>query len=78
MAFVVFISVSVGCVDILEPENDNTYTSEDIAPLPEFIEGFLMNAYRNLPTAHTNFTLSYASDDAVNNDPSSNPGPHEN
>lgn len=72
VALFALLSLSTGCEDVLEPENDNTYEGDVIAPLPTFIEGFLMNAYRNMPTAHTNFTLSYACDDAVNNDPSSN------
>lgn len=66
--------VLVGCFsscELLEPEDENIYDMEDITSVMTFTEGFLMNAYRNLPTAHRNFILSYASDDAVNNDPSS-------
>ena len=65
------LALYTGCESLLEPEMDNTYDADVIQPLPTYIEGFLMNAYRNLPTTHTNFTLSYACDDAVNNDPSS-------
>lgn len=72
VALFALIGLSTGCEDLLEPNKDNTYDSDVIQPLPAYIEGFLMNAYRNLPTTHTNFTLSYASDDAVNNDPTSN------
>jgi len=65
------LTLPVGC-DVLEPEDDNIYDLDDVKNVVTFVEGFLMNAYRNLPSAHTNFTLSYACDDAVTNDPSSN------
>ncbi len=71
LALFAVLALYTGCESILEPEMDNTYDADVIQPLPTYIEGFLMNAYRNLPTSHTNFTLSYSSDDAVNNDPSS-------
>ena len=35
------------------------------------LKAFLLNAYRNIPVSHNNFNLSYASDDAVNNVPTS-------
>ena len=60
-----------GC-EVLEPEDDNVYDLEDLNSVMTYTEGLLMNAYRNLPTSHSNFSLSYACDDAVNNDPSSN------
>lgn len=59
-----------GC-EVLEPEDDNVYEIEDLNSVMTYTEGLLMNAYRNLPTSHSNFSLSYACDDAVNNDPSS-------
>lgn len=70
LALITFFGLFTSC-EILEPESDNTYDLEDIKSVPTFAEGFLMNAYRNLPTSHQNFRLSYASDDAVNNDPGS-------
>ncbi len=59
-----------GC-EVLEPEPDNTSNIEDLNSVMTYTEGLLMNAYRNLPTSHSSFPLSYACDDAVNNDPSS-------
>jgi hypothetical protein len=57
--------------EVLEPEPDNTYNIEDLNSVMTYTEGLLMNAYRNLPTSHSSFPLSYACDDAVTNDPSS-------
>lgn len=71
LALCIFFSFFKSC-DVLEPENDNVYDLEDIKSVMSFTEGFLINAYRNLPTSHTNFSLSYACDDAVINNPSSN------
>lgn len=53
--------------DILEPEDDNVYDLNDIKSVVTYFEGFLIKAYRNTPTSHNTFNLSYASDDAVNN-----------
>lgn len=69
-ALVLLVGFFSSC-ELLEPEDENIYDMEDITSVMTFTEGFLMNAYRNLPTDHRNFILSYASDDAVNNDPSS-------
>lgn len=71
LALFALLAIYTGCESILEPEKEEIYDADVIQPLPTYIEGFLMNAYRNLPTTHTNFTLSYACDDAVNNDPTS-------
>lgn len=70
LALIALIGICNSC-ELLEPENENIYDMEDIKSVMTFTEGFLMNAYRNLPDDHRNFVLSYASDDAVNNDPSS-------
>lgn len=70
LALFTVLSLPYGC-DVLKPENDNIYDINDVNSVVTYVEGFLMNAYRNLPTSHTNFTLSYACDDAVNNDPTS-------
>lgn len=70
IALIIF-GLFTGC-EILEPENDNIYDLEDIRSVPAFAEGILLAAYRDLPTSHNNFNLSYAADDAVNNDPTSN------
>ncbi|MDA3823848.1 MAG: RagB/SusD family nutrient uptake outer membrane protein [Bacteroidales bacterium] len=71
LVLITLIGLSTGC-EVLEPENDNVYDLEDIKSVPAFAEGFLLNAYRNLPTSHSNFTLAYACDEAVINDPTSN------
>jgi hypothetical protein len=69
LAIITLICFS-GC-EVLEPKDDNVYDLEDLNSVMTYTEGLLMNAYRNLPTSHSNFSLSYACDDAVNNDPSS-------
>ena len=56
-----------GC-EVLEPEVSNVYTLEDAQRVVNIAEGILLTAYRDLPTNHSNFTLSYGSDDAVTND----------
>ena len=53
--------------DILEPENDNIYDKDDVIGVMTYAEGFLMKAYRLVPTSHSTFNLSYGADDAVNN-----------
>tara|TARA_B100000809_G_scaffold96952_2_gene95491 strand:+ start:3826 stop:5511 length:1686 start_codon:yes stop_codon:yes gene_type:complete len=58
--------------DILEPEDNNTYELDDVLGVMTFAEGFLINAYRNIPASHQTFTTDYGSDDAVNNDANSN------
>ena len=58
--------------NVLEPEDENIYDLEDVKAVVTFAEGLLMNPYKNLPTAHSNFPMSYASDEAVNNDPTNN------
>jgi len=57
--------------NVLEPEDENTYDLNDIKSVVTYAEGILLNAYRNIPVSHNNFNLSYASDDAVNNVPTS-------
>lgn len=69
---VVFLLSITNACDMLEPEESNVYDMNDVKSTVTFAEGILITAYRNLPTAHSNFTLSYASDDAVINNPSSN------
>jgi len=70
LVLITLIGLCTAC-EVLEPEYDNVYDLEDIKSVPAFAEGFLINAYRNLPTSHSNFTLSYACDDAVINNPAS-------
>ena len=67
---ILFLGLFSSC-EILEPEPDNIYDLDDIKSVPAFAEGFLINAYRNLPTSHSSFNLSYGSDDAVINSPTS-------
>lgn len=72
LSVIVFLSlVFTGCEDYLEPNDDNRLTLDAVLSNPEFAEGFLMKAYRGLPTNY-NFLEEVASDDAVTNDPSSN------
>ncbi len=69
--FIILLGLSNGC-DVLQPEDENTYGLDDVKSVVTYAEGFLIAAYRNIPTAHSSFNLSYASDDAVNNVPTSN------
>lgn len=64
------LGITNGC-DVLQPEDSNVYDINDVKSVVTYAEGILITAYRNIPTAHNNFILSYACDDAVNNDPSS-------
>jgi hypothetical protein len=68
--FITLLSLTNAC-DVLTPEDENTYDLNDVESIVTYTEGFLMNAYRNIPVVHNNFNLSYASDDAVNNVPTS-------
>jgi hypothetical protein len=70
LALFTILALPTGC-DVFEPEDDNIYDDNDVNSVVTFVEGFLMNAYRNLPTSHQSFNLSYACDDAVTNDPTS-------
>ncbi len=64
--FITLLGLTNAC-DVLQPEDENTYDLNDVESVVTFAEGFLINAYRNLPTAQNTFNSSYASDDAVNN-----------
>lgn len=68
--FIVLIGLCNSC-DLLEPEEENTYDLNDVTSVVTYFEGILLNAYRNIPVAHDNFNLSYASDDALTNVPTS-------
>ena len=68
--FVTLLGIANGC-SILQPEDENTYDLNDVKSVVTYAEGFLITAYRNIPSAHNSFNLSYASDDAVNNVPAS-------
>lgn len=65
------LGITNGC-NVLEPEDSNVYDLNDVKSVVTYAEGILLTAYRNIPSTHSDFTLDYASDDAVNNDPSSN------
>lgn len=54
--------------EMLEPESSDVYTLEDVKSYINYAEGILLTAYRDLPVDHSNFTLSYACDEAVTND----------
>ena len=68
--FITLLGIINAC-NVLEPEDENTYDLNDVKSVVTYAEGFLINAYRNIPVVHNNFNLSYASDDAVNNVPTS-------
>ena len=55
------------CDSFLEPEEDNIYEIDDVLGVMTFAEGFLINAYRNVPASHESFATAYGSDDAANN-----------
>jgi len=73
--YLIFIFIAllglINACSVLEPEDENIYDMEDVQSIVTYTEGFLINAYRNIPVNHNNFNLSYASDDAVNNVPTS-------
>lgn len=59
---------SQSCGDYLEPEDDNRLTIDDVTVNPIIAEGWLLKAYRGLPTSY-NFAIDQASDDAETNNP---------
>ncbi|WP_319503350.1 RagB/SusD family nutrient uptake outer membrane protein [uncultured Draconibacterium sp.] len=71
IAVLFFSLVFSGCQEYLEPNDDNRLTLDVVLANPEFAEGFIMKAYKGLPTNY-NFNEAVASDDAVTNDPASN------
>jgi hypothetical protein len=72
LTYIIITSITLsglfGSCDVLEPEDADVYTMEDIQDIVSYAEGILLTAYRDLPVNHSNFTLDYASDDAVVND----------
>jgi len=73
--YLIFIFIAIlgftNACDILKPEDENIYDMKDVESIVTYTEGFLINAYRNIPVVHNNFNMSYAADDAVNNVPTS-------
>ena len=63
---IILLGLNNAC-DVLEPEQEDIYGLEDVQATIPFAEGVLLTAYRNIPTAHENFTEAYASDEAVTN-----------
>ncbi|RXP62707.1 RagB/SusD family nutrient uptake outer membrane protein [Lutibacter sp. HS1-25] len=61
----------ISCENFLDPDLENRITYEDAINNPVFAEGWLLKAYKNLPTNY-NFDIDVASDDAATNDVSSN------
>jgi starch-binding outer membrane protein, SusD/RagB family len=55
-----------GC-EVLEPEKSNTYDMDDVKEVVTYAEGVLLSAYGLAGGSHNNFSLSFASDDAVVN-----------
>jgi hypothetical protein len=68
--FIVLFGLFNAC-SLLEPDEENLYDINDISSVVTYAEGFLLNAYRNIPVVHNSFNLSYASDDALTNVPTS-------
>jgi len=68
--FIVLFGLFNSC-NLLEPSEENLYDINDVRSVVTYAEGFLINAYRNIPVNHNNFNLSYASDDALTNVPTS-------
>ncbi|HUX55550.1 MAG TPA: RagB/SusD family nutrient uptake outer membrane protein [Bacteroidales bacterium] len=68
--FIILLAFINACSELM-PDKDNTYDLNDVKSVVTYAEGLLINAYRNIPVVHNNFNLSYASDDAVNNVPTS-------
>jgi starch-binding outer membrane protein, SusD/RagB family len=55
------------CTELVEPlPQDELYTDEQFYSHPEFVEGLLMKAYKELPSNY-NFETDVASDDGVTN-----------
>ena len=68
LVILLFSLIFTGCEDYLEPNEYNRLTLDVVLANPEFAEGFLLKAYRGLPTNY-NFNEAVASDDAVTNNP---------
>ncbi len=68
--FIVLFGLFNAC-SLLEPDEENLYDINDVKSVVTYAEGFLLNAYRNIPVVHNDFNLSYASDDALTNVPTS-------
>ncbi|MCX6325163.1 MAG: RagB/SusD family nutrient uptake outer membrane protein [Bacteroidia bacterium] len=68
--FIILLAFINACNKLM-PDKDNIYDLNDVKSVVTYAEGFLINAYRNIPVAHNNFNLSYASDDALTNVPTS-------
>jgi len=68
--FIILFGLFNAC-SLLEPNKENLYDINDVKSIVTYAEGILLHAYLNLPVSHNNFNLSYASDDAVNNVPTS-------
>lgn len=70
--FIILLIVSIHCVsceNLLEPENENFTTFEQVYKDPEYAEGLLMTVYSKLPTNSLKYT-EVATDDAVSNNTS--------
>lgn len=70
LTLIMLVGLSNSC-SVLDPEQDNIYTEDNVQNTVTFAEGILLKAYRNLPTSHESFALSYGCDDAVINTPTS-------
>lgn len=68
--FVVLLGLMNACSKS-DLDEENLLNINDVKSIVTYAEGILLKAYTNIPIEHNNFNLSYASDDAVNNVPSS-------
>lgn len=60
------------CDDVFSPAAENFKDIEQMQDEPDFAKGFMVTAYRNLPTYEVGNSSDVATDDAVTNDKSSN------
>lgn len=61
-----FTVLLVSCDSYLETEEDNRLTIDEVLADPSLAEGWLLKAYKGLPTNY-NFNIDVASDDATTN-----------
>ncbi len=71
ISLLIVLSGLFNACSLLDPEEENLKDINDVSSIVTYAEGFLLNAYRNIPVVHNSFDLSYASDDALTNVPTS-------
>ncbi len=71
ISLLIVLSGLFNACSLLDPEEENLKDINDVSSVVTYAEGFLLKAYRNIPVVHNSFDLSYASDDALTNVPTS-------